>query len=426
MVPVPKPTQALLVEITALMATTLPSTSSRSVPAHVPAKLVTDVDIFDIPGGEIDPQAAWRAFKTQGPLSWSTKNGGHWVATEGNAVFQFFRDAKVFSSKVIAIPDPGPDDRQLPIQSDAPDHTEYRKNIMPLFTAEAVDALTRDVRDLCVTLIEEMKPRGECEFVMDFAFQFPLTIFLRMMGLPLEDRMPLRRMVERFTDSPDVEQRMAAHKELHAYVDAAIADRIESPRKDAISRITAMSINGRPYTREEMRSTVVLLLHAGLDTVAGMVAFMALDLARNPDHAAQVRARLHDEPAMHQVVQEYLRRFPIANMTRVLTGDYTYEGVTMKKGDLIILPPTFFNMDESRMDKPDDIDLARPSSRHISFGSGPHTCAGALLAREELRIFLEEWLTRMPQVRLDPADPPKVHAMPLNGVRELKLVWDPG
>ena len=327
------------------MATTA---TTRAVPSHVPDELVTDIDIFAIPGGEIDPQAAWRAFKTTGPLSWTTKNGGHWVATDGQAVFQFFRDAKVFSSKVIAIPDPGPDDRQLPIQSDAPDHTEYRKNIMPLFTAEAIDALTKDVHELAVTLIEEMKPKGQCEFVMDFAFQFPLTIFLRMMGLPLEDRMPLRRLVERFTDSPDIEQRMLAHKELHDYVDAAVADRIANPRKDAITRITRMTINGRPYTREEMRSTVVLLLHAGLDTVAGMVSFIALDLARNPEHAAQVRERLHDETAMHQVVQEYLRRFPIANMTRVLAQDYTYEGVTMKKGDLVMLPPTFFNMDESR------------------------------------------------------------------------------
>ncbi len=403
------------------MATTAPA---RSVPDHVPAELVTDVDIYDIPGGDTDPQAAWRAFRTKGPLSWSTKNGGHWVATEGAAVFQFFRDAKNFSSKVIAIPDPGPDDRQLPIQSDAPDHTEYRKNIMPLFTAEAIDSLTRDVRDLAVSLIEEMKPKGKCDFVMDFAFQFPLTIFLRMMGLPLEDRMPLRRLVERFTDSPDIEQRMLAHKELHEYVDAAVADRIANPRKDAITRVTQMSIHGRPYTREEMRSTVVLMLHAGLDTVAGMVSFMALDLARNPDHAAQVRARLDDETAMHQVVQEYLRRFPIANMTRQLTCDFTYEGVTMKQGDLIILPPTFFNMDEGRMDNPDVIDLDRASTRHISFGSGPHTCAGALLAREELRIFLEEWLTRMPEVRLDPAHPPRVHAMPLNAVNELPLVWE--
>jgi cytochrome P450 len=403
------------------MATTAPA---RAVPAHVPAELVTDVDIYDIPGGDIDPQAAWRSFRTKGPLSWSTKNGGHWVATEGAAVFQFFRDAKNFSSKVIAIPDPGPDDRQLPIQADAPDHTEYRKNIMPLFTAEAIDSLTKDVRDLAVTLIEEMKPKGKCDFVMDFAFQFPLTIFLRMMGLPLEDRMPLRRLVERFTDTPDIEQRMLAHKELHEYVDAAVADRIANPRKDAITRITRMTINGRPYTSEEMRSTVVLMLHAGLDTVAGMVSFMALDLARNPEHAATVRARLHDETAMHQVVQEYLRRFPIANMTRQLTCDFTYEGVTMKKGDLIILPPTFFNMDESRMEKPDEIDLDRASTRHISFGSGPHTCAGALLAREELRIFLEEWLTRMPQVRLDPNHPPRVHAMPLNAVNELPLVWD--
>jgi cytochrome P450 len=399
-------------------------TRGYSVPDHVPADLVVDVDMYDIPGGREDAQGAWRELRTRGPLSWSPRNGGHWIATTGDAVFELLRDAKHFSSEYVAIPKIEGKIRMAPIEMDPPEHAAYRKTIMPLFTSDAVDALGEQARALCVELIEEFRGSGQCEFIQDFAFKFPLGIFLKMMGLPDEDRMYLRDLVERFVTSPDLDVKIAMEAELHAYIDRALDARVASPRDDATTMILNATFEGRPYTRDEMKGTIILLLFAGLDTVAGFLSFITLHLAQRPDHAAYIRTQIGDETAMHNVAQELLRRFAIANLGRIMGVDYEYHGVQMKKGDMVLLPTSIFNMDPERIGNPDAVDFQRASTRHVTFGSGPHTCAGALLARKEIRIFLEEWLARIPEFRLDPAHPPVARALPLNQVMTLPLRWD--
>jgi cytochrome P450 len=95
----------------------------------------------------------------------------------------------------------------------------------------------------------------------------------------------------------------------------------------------------------------------------------------------------------------------------------------MKKGDMIMLSPFFFNQDESTLDNPDEVDFERQNIKHITFGSGPHTCAGALLARREIMIFLQEWLTRIPDFVVDPERPPRLSSQAQNSVEALWLKW---
>lgn len=396
------------------------------VPDHVPAELVVDIDIYNLPNATGDPQCAWRDLKASHPLTYTPHNGGHWIAASAQTVFDMFRNAKHFSSKSVGIPRIA-DDRKLvlvPIEADPPEHTIYRKNIMPLFTSDAIERLGDSARALCVELIEEFRTKGECEFIQDFAFKFPLGIFLAMMGLPPEDRMYLRDLSEIFAGSPDMDAKLAADAELQAYIDRQLDERITNPRDDATTMVLNMKYGDRPYTREEMRGTIMLLLHAGLDTVAGMVSFTIHHLAQRPDHAAYIRENLKDETRMHEIIQELLRRFAIVDEGRVVAEDYEYKGIQMKEGDMVILPTPLYNMDPDRISNPDDVDFNRDNFKHISFGSGPHTCAGALLARKEIRVFLEEWLTRIPEFRLHPDHTPKMQALPLNQVRELWLQWD--
>jgi len=390
-------------------------------PPHVPAELVVDLDIYNIPVGKDGPQAAWRAAKPKGPLAWSPRNGGHWIASSPETVFRFYRDHEHFTVEELSIPKMGQEYLMIPNQVDPPHHHEYRQNIMPLFTPDAVVKMGEDVRSLCVELIEEMKPRGECEFVMDFAFRFPLGIFMRMMGLPDSDRMYLRRLVEKFSDSPDPEVKNEAGRKLGEYIDQKIEERLANPGNDAISKVTQFTIEGRPYTIAEMRGTIRLLMAAGLDTVAGMVCFLAWHLAQHPEDGEYIRSKFGDDRAMAEIVQEFLRRYSIVSSSRMVVDDYTYEGVTLKKGEMIIMPSAFFNLD-GRPDA-DKIDFTRANKKHITFGSGIHACAGALLAREEIRIFLEEWLTHMADARLDPDRPPILKALTLNGAQEFWLKW---
>jgi cytochrome P450 len=394
-------------------------TSIRTIPDHVPPELVVDLDVYHLPGAEIDPHTAWRSFQGRGPLVWSPYNGGHWVATRGRDVARFYRDAETFSSETIIIQQPKEMERMLPLQAVAPDHSTYRANIQVLLNPKAVTELEASIRELAIGLIEEFLADGECEFMTRFALQFPLIIFLKMMGLPLEDREYLRERVETFSYNPDPAAKMQAHVEMQAYLDGWIQRRIDDPGEDAISRITRSTINGRPYTRQEMQSTFSMMLLAGLDTVAMMLGFVALHLARNP----QDRRYIIDNPAkMNNVIQELLRRYAGPHMTRELAHDHVHEGVLMKKGDLIILPNALFNIDPENAEDPDTVDFTR-DARHITFGSGAHVCAGALLARKEMAIFIEEWLRRIPDFEVDPARPVEMKSATQNCVTRLWLRW---
>lgn len=397
------------------MATLAPA---KTVPAHVPPELVVDIDIYNIPGGTDDPQGCWRIFKGRGPLVWSPYNGGHWIATEGKDVFRFFRDPEHFSSSALAIPDPG--DRMLPIQADPPEHAKHRANITFLVTPERVEALEPRVRELTIQLIESFRARGECEFVSEFALQLPLIIFLEMMGLPLDDRLMLRDMIERFLKAQDGPKRYEIHMEVHRYLEKWVNERRANPGNDAISRIIASTIDGRQYTQQEVLETLTLLLHAGLDTLMNMLGFIALHLARNPKDRAYIR---NNPEKMHNIIQELLRRYTGPQLGRKLAKDFTHAGVTMKQGDMIMLSPFFFNQDETTLDNPDEVDFERQNIKHITFGSGPHTCAGALLARREIMIFLQEFLTRIPDFTIDPARPPKLSSQAQNSVEALWLTW---
>lgn len=397
------------------MATLAPA---KNIPGHIPPELVVDIDIYNIPGADKDPQGCWRIFKGKGPLVWSPYNDGHWIATSGKAVFRFFRDPEHFSSSALAIPDPG--DRMLPIQADPPEHAKHRANIQFLVTPERVEQLEPRVRELTVQLIESFRERGECEFVSEFALQLPLIIFLEMVGLPLDDRLILRDMIERFLKAQDGQKRYDIHMEVHHYLEKWVNLRREQPGDDGISRIIASTIDGRPYSQQEVLETLTLLLHAGLDTLMNMLGFIALHLARNPKDRDYIR---NNPGKMHNVIQELLRRYTGPQLGRRLAKDFTYEGVTMKQGDMIMLSPFFFNQDEETLSNPDEVDFERQNIKHITFGSGPHTCAGALLARREIMIFLQEWLTRIPDFVVDPERSPKLSSQAQNSVETLWLKW---
>jgi cytochrome P450 len=391
---------------------------ARTVPDHVPAELVVDLDVYDLPNATVDPHLAWRAFQGKGPLVYSSRNGGHWVATRGRDVARFYRDVEHFSSDTIIIQQPK-GEKMLPLQAAPPDHSKYRANIQVMLTPKAVANLEPGIRELAIELIEQFRADGECEFITQFALQFPLNIFLRMMGLPLDDREMLRAHVEEYTYNPETEAKVRAYKALNDYLDGWIEKRLKEPGDDAITHITRATFDGRPYTRHEMLSQFSMLLLAGLDTVAMMLGFVALHLARHPRDRDYIRA---NPDRMFQVIQELLRRYAGPHMSRELAEDYVHEGVLLKKGDVIILPNALFNLDPEVTENPETVDFTR-EAKHITFGSGPHTCAGALLARKEIAIFIEEWLARIPDFEEDPVRPTVMKSATQNCVTSMWLRW---
>ena len=392
------------------------------IPAHVPPELVVDVDVYALPAGDIDAQLGWRKFAEhadKGPLIYSPYNGGHWVATVPEDIVRFQRDSKNFGNTVNTVPDRG-GMRLVPLESDPPDHTSYRRNVLPIVAAKRLKDLAPRIRELTIELVEGLRPKGGCDFISDFALKLPVIVFLEIMGLPQEDGKHLNSIVDTFARHPDSAMKIQALGEMSAYVDSAIQERLREPRDDAITEITQAQIDGRPYTHDEMLSTLTLLALGGLDSVAMHISFIALYLARHPEQRAYVTNHLDD---LELVTWEFARRFPIAQMMRQVLNDYEHGGVTMKKGDMVAIPAALYNLDDAIFDSAAEVDLSRPKSLHLTFGTGPHACPGSGLARLEVEIFLQEWLSRIPDFQVDPDVPVECRAQITNAVDQLSLKW---
>ena len=181
--------------------------------------------------------------------------------------------------------------------------------------------------------------------------------------------------------------------------------------------------NPRFQNDEETLSMASLLFVGGLDTVASSLAYIAHYLAQNPGQ----QQRLRDDPAIIPAAsEEFLRRFGLSNTGRILTRDFEYKGVLFKKDEMIMVPNNLSGIDERAYPDPFTVDFDRGIGPldHNTFGNGPHKCIGAPLARAEIQVFLEEFVGRMPEFRLDPERTNVEHCGSVPGFDELYLRWD--
>ncbi len=396
--------------------------SVATVPPHVPPELVRDVDLFNIPGASEDVHLAWKRVQDSCPdLYFTPRYGGYWVLNRAELMNQIWPDHERFSSyRAIGIPHVADMPQQLPIEADPPVHQFYRHPINIAVSPKAIQGYTVLARELAVELIEGFKAKGECEFVREFSQMLPITIFLKMVNLPIADRPWLLERAEVMVRSPDIPKRMQAYTEIIGYLDGWVRKRTAEPGDDLISKILAIRVGDRPITHEEALSECALVLFGGLDTVAGTMGFFARFLAMNPEH----RRQLIDEPALiPQAVEELLRRHSIPSIGRVLTQDVEVAGVHMKAGDRVQITVCMHGLDERAWPDSLKVDFKRDVRGHMAFGGGVHRCPGANLARAELRVFLEEWLKRIPEFSLKPGDPPVTASGSVAGVMHLPLVW---
>jgi cytochrome P450 len=392
-----------------------------SPPAHVSPERVVDFDYLAPPGHEEDVHRAWHRLHDMGvpAIVWTPHYGGHWIATRADDIDAIQLDHARFSHASVTVPKAAQQFRIVPLEQDPPEHTPFRALLSPKFGPRPVADLESSVRELAGELIDGFIARGECEFVDAFAKRLPIVVFLRLVNLPLEDRETLLEMTEASVRG-DAARRDWASAQLQQYVGKWIVARRAQPGPDLFSAMVNAKVNGRDYTPEETFGMLVNVIFGGLDTVAASIGFATRHLAQN----AEDRRRLAADPSLIPVaIEEFLRRFGVPNTARVITHDFEYGGVRFKAGEQIMIPKTLHGLDARRYANPLKVDLDRPQSRHAAFGDGPHRCPGAGLARMELRVFLEEWLRRIPDFSVKPGEKPRTCSGQVNGISYLPLVW---
>jgi len=393
-----------------------------SVPEHVPPELVVDVDFFDVPGVEDDPHAAWMKIRDAAPrVFYTPRNGGHWIVTRSDDVEEVLRDYERFTSYasipegLVTEPYPNP-----PVGVDPPDHGPYRQILLPAFSPRAINDMEAYVRSLTIELIEAFLEKGRCEFVDDFAQRMPIGVFLRFMGLPDSDRLRLLGYVNARMRAETEAKRFEGHRLLVEYALEKVRDRRKNPTEGLLSRVANGLIDGEPIQESKAVAMSVILLLAGLDTVVNTFGFIAQFLATHPEH----RGRLTRHPEhVPQAAEEFLRRFPVPCISRRARVDQEFRGVRMRAGDGVLTIIALTGLDDTKFAEPLKVDFDRETKPLPNFGMGPHRCVGSHLARLEIRVFLEEWLKRIPDFSLDPADPPVGIGGNVIGMGRLPLVW---
>ncbi|WP_397589373.1 cytochrome P450 [Sphingorhabdus sp.] len=393
-------------------------------PQHVPADVVRDFDFYNLPGlvngSSADIHNLWKNVQDTMPdIFWTPRNGGHWVLTRYKDMFDMVLKPGIFSNRENQIPLGGAP-FFVPVNLDPPEHGIFRKLMMPFFSPASLEKATTKARSTAVDIIEQLRQQGSCEFFEAFAGVMPVVAFMTLVNLPLSDMPYLRGLSANI--SPVNPESPAAWAEFGEYVRKLIEDRRVRPRDgDLFSSLHMAEVHGRKLTDKEIFDIALLFTVGGLDTVASQLCFSAAFLARSPAH----RRELIDHPdRTDRAIEELFRRFGVSNLARVVAQDVEFGGRQMLEGDAVLLPFPLAGLDETVNPDPMTVDFQRKGARHLLFSSGPHLCIGNRLAKREMRIFMEEWLPRIPDFSYAPGHVPAMATGIINHVNELRLVWD--
>jgi cytochrome P450 len=300
--------------------------------------------------------------------------------------------------------------------------------ISPLFSPARMRQLELDIREQAVRLIDGFAGQGRCEFVSAFACPLPSTVFLLLMGWPLEDSDQFNAWTHQIiagrpggTTEESSAVRASAMQAAFGYFDEVVADRRAHPGEDFTTQLVHGRFAGdRPLRPDELQRMLALLMLGGLHTVQGVLSSSVIRLATDPEKQATLRA---NPTLVPHAVEEMLRYEPPVWPARRALRDVEIGEVLIKEDDMVLCGVTAANHDASEFPDPSTIDFTRQENRHLTFSVGRHRCIGSHLARIELRIALEELHRRLPTFQLAPERPPVRHLGAVSGVNELHIRW---
>jgi len=321
--------------------------------------------------------------------------------------------------------DPYADDRGSMLRLDPPDHTRLRGLVAKAFTPRAVERMRARIDAILKELLDSRPGRGPMELVSELAAPLPVRVIAEMLGIPPEDHERFRNWsneVVRGLGDGTFEDRRAAERageELDRYFEAIIGARRTAPKDDLISALAAVEEAGDRLKRNELLSTLTLLLVAGNETTTNLISNATLALLRNPDQLEILRRAPEQVPA---AVDELLRYdSPVQMTSRIARTDHELAGHRIRRGQQLVLLLASANRDPDAFTDPDRLDVTRTDVRHVAFSHGNHFCLGAQLARLEAGLALEALISRFPKFSLLPQEIPWGKNTILRGPKALWL-----
>ncbi|MEV0076283.1 cytochrome P450 [Nocardia neocaledoniensis] len=390
----------------------------------------------DRDAGPFDPPSAITALRAARPVSPLRFPDGHegWLVTGYEAVRTLMADTR-FSSRqdlgIVHVPyetpgmpaqtEPSPQIPGLFIAMDPPDHTRLRRKLTGTFTVRRMRRLEEHIAEIVERQLDEMAAMAPpVDLVTAFALPVPSLVICELLGVPYEDRATFQENTAKFlVRDQELGEKMAAYGAMTTYLAGLVTRKRAEPTEDILSDLARDEDLGI----EELVGIAFLLLLAGHETTANMLALGTFALLEHPDQLAALRA---DAELMPGAVEELMRYLSVADIFyRYATEDIELCGETITAGSTVVVSLLAANRDPQRFDDPDALDVRRTARGHVSFGHGVHQCLGQQLARIEMRAGFAGLLRRFPTLALAvPADEVPLRSdMNIYGVHELPVTW---
>ena len=313
------------------------------------------------------------------------------------------------------------------ISMDDPEHARLRRMVTSQFAIKRIETMRPAVQRIVDDLIDELLAGPKPVDLVDaFALPVPSLVICELLGVPYQDhgffqdnsKVLIRRSI-------DPEMRAAASARLRGYLDDLLEEKIREPKDDLLSQLTGRIAAGE-LTRDEAVQMGVLMLIAGHETTANMIALGTFALLEHPEQLDRLRDA--DDPKLvAHAVDELLRYLNITHSgrMRMVVEDIEIAGHTLRADDGVIMANDIGNRDPAAFDDPYRLDIGREARHHVAFGFGVHQCLGQPLARLELQVVYGSLYRRIPTLRLAAAsaDIPLKHDGFVYGVYELPVTW---
>ncbi|WP_338773352.1 cytochrome P450 [Nocardia vulneris] len=386
--------------------------------------------------GPFDPPREITQLRAARPVSPLIFPDGHegWLVTGYDAVRQLMADTR-FSSRqdigIVHVPyetpgmpaatEPSPPMPGLFIAMDPPEHTRFRRKLIGAFTVRRMKMLEEHIIEITERQLDEMaRLTPPVDLVKAFALPVPSLVICELLGVPYADRETFQVNSAKFlVKDQTLDEKMAAFGAMLGYLTGLVTQKRAAPGEDILSDLARQE----DLTIEELTGIAFLLLLAGHETTANMLALGTFALLEHPEQWAELRANLELVP---DAVEELMRYLSVADIFyRYATEDIELGGETIRAGSTVVVSLLAANRDPLRFERPDELDLHRTARGHLSFGHGVHQCLGQQLARIEMRAGFERLLRRFPTLELAvPAADVKLRTdMNIYGVHELPVTW---
>jgi cytochrome P450 len=377
-------------------------------------ELAANFDVETLaPSFYADPYPTYRALRQHEPVK--RMRSGSYFLSRYDDLLTVYKNTKSFSSdkKKEFAPKYGTSllyehHTTSLVFNDPPAHTRVRRLIMGALSPRAIGEMESDLIALVERLLDGLAAKGGVDLIEDFAAAIPIEVIGNLLGVPRQEREPLRGWslailgaLEPVIGAEAFARGNKAVSEFLDYLEILVARRRArpgNPERDVLTRLIQGEDNGERLSEKELLHNCIFLLNAGHETTTNLIGNGLVTLSDNPLE----KRRLIENPQLIKTAVEEVLRFESSNQlgNRMTTEEVELGGVTMPAGTSVTLCIGAANRDPLQFSDPEQFNVSRSPNRHLVFGSGAHQCAGMALARLEGAIAISRFVARFPAYQL--------------------------